>query len=95
MAFRDWPPWFMVSGMSKSTEDPLVAEIRHALMPGRLVKWDAVSGLVADLDQVHEKVEASVKRSGQAGSMRFFSQGFMPKSKKQMTNVIWRISFIA
>lgn len=51
----------MVTGMSKRTEDPLVAEIRHALMPGRFVKWDAVSALVMSLDKVHEKVEALVK----------------------------------
>lgn len=51
----------MVSGMSKRTEDPLVAEIRSALMPGRFVNWDAVSGLVDNLDRLHQKVEESLK----------------------------------
>lgn len=58
--FRDWLPWFRLGGMSRDTEDPLVAEIRNALLPGRFVKWDAVSGLVGNLDQMHERVEALV-----------------------------------
>ena len=47
--------------MSKRIEDPLVAEIRHELMPGRLVRWDEVSRLVDNLDRVHEKLEMLVK----------------------------------
>ena len=67
----------MVSGMSKRTEDPLVAEIRYALMPGRLVKWDAVSGLVDNLDRVHEKVEATVK-AGEADRAVLLYEVFLP-----------------
>ena len=72
MGFRNWPPWFMVSGVSKKTGDPLVAEIRHALMPGRFVKWDAVSGLVENLDQVRERVEASVKAGEAKRAVRLY-----------------------
>ena len=58
--------------MSRRTEDPLVAEIRHALMPGRFVKWDAVSGLVDNLDQVHTRVERSVKAVEAARAVRLY-----------------------
>ena len=51
--------------MSKPKEDPLVAEIRYELMPGRFVRWDEVSRLVHNLDRVHEKLERLVK-SGEA-----------------------------
>lgn len=98
MGFRDWPRWFIVSGMSKSTEDPLVAEIRQALMPGQFVKGDAVSGLVESLDQVRETVEASVKAGEAERALRLyevFLTGVYAKIEKRMTNTIWRISFIA
>lgn len=51
--------------MSKRAEDPLVAEIRYELMPGRLVRWDEVSRLVHNLDRVHEKLEG-LARAGEA-----------------------------
>ncbi len=70
--FRDWLRWFRLRGMSRRTEDPLVAEIRHALMPGRFVKWDAVSGLVDNLNQVHGKVEASVQAGEAARAVRLY-----------------------
>ena len=47
--------------MSKRIEDPLVAEIRYELMPGRFVRWDEVSRLANNLDRVHEKLEDLVK----------------------------------
>jgi Family of unknown function (DUF6880) len=47
--------------MSKRAEDPLVAEIRIALMPGRFVRWNEVSDLVCHLDRAKEQVEALVK----------------------------------
>ncbi len=49
--------------MSKSVEDPLVADIRSALMPGRFVRWNEVSGMVSKLDRVQGRVEALVKGS--------------------------------
>src|SRR5207237_5802883 len=70
--FRDVLHWFRIRGMNKRAEDPLVVEIRHALMPGRFVKWDAVSGLVDNLDQVHEKVEASVKAGDAVRAVRLY-----------------------
>lgn len=62
----------MVNGMSKRTEDLLIAEIRHALMPGRLIKWDAVSGFVANLDGVHQKVEALLKAGEAERAVRLY-----------------------
>jgi hypothetical protein len=47
--------------MSRRTEDPLIAEIRNALMPGRFVKWDAVSGLAGNLDQMHGEATRAVR----------------------------------
>jgi tetratricopeptide (TPR) repeat protein len=47
--------------MSKRAEDPLVADIRSALMPGRFVRWNEVSGMVSNLDRVQGRVEALVK----------------------------------
>lgn len=47
--------------MSKRAEDPLIPEIRIALMPGRFVRWNEVSGMVSNLDRVQERVEALVK----------------------------------
>ena len=41
-------------------------------MPGRLVKWDAVAGLVNNLDRVHEKVEASVKAGEAQRAVRLY-----------------------
>jgi hypothetical protein len=70
--FREWLRWFTMSSMSTRAEDPLVAEIRHALMPGRFVKWDAVSGLVDNLDQVNEKVEALVKAGETERAVRLY-----------------------
>ncbi len=52
--------------MSKRAEDPLIAEIRIALMPGRFVRWNEVSGIISNLDGVHERVETLVK-TGEAG----------------------------
>ena len=47
--------------MSNRAEGPLVAEIRIALLPGRFVRWDEVSGMVSNLDRVLDRVEALVK----------------------------------
>ncbi|MGO9199180.1 MAG: DUF6880 family protein [Limisphaerales bacterium] len=58
--------------MSKRTEDPLVAEIRYELMPGRFVKWDEVSRLVHNLARVHEKVEALVKAGEVERAVRLY-----------------------
>ncbi len=52
--------------MSKRSEDPLIPEIRIALMPGRFVRWNEVSDLVNKLDRVQDRVEALVK-AGEAG----------------------------
>lgn len=52
--------------MSKRAEDPLIPEIRIALMPGRFVRWNEVSGMVSNLDRVQERVEELVK-AGEAG----------------------------
>ncbi len=57
--------------MSKRVEDdPLVAEIRHELMPGRYVPYDEVSRLVQNLEQVCEKVGALVKAGEAARAVR-------------------------
>jgi len=39
-------------------------------MPGRFVEWDAVSGFVDNLDQVHTRVERSVKAGEAARAVR-------------------------
>ena len=50
--------------MSKRIEDPLVAEFRYELMPGRYVRWDEVSRLVQNLDRVHDLVNAVKTANG-------------------------------
>jgi tetratricopeptide (TPR) repeat protein len=47
--------------MSKRAEDPLIPEIRIALMPGRFVRWHEVSDMVSNLDRIQERVEALVE----------------------------------
>src|SRR2546423_426011 len=58
--------------MSKRIEDPLVAEIRHELMPGRFVRSDEVSRLVHNLDRVHEKLEGVVTAGEAEGAVRLY-----------------------
>ena len=58
--------------MSKRAEDPLVAEIRYELMPGRFVRWDDVSRLVHNLDRVQEKLEGLVKAGEAERAVRLY-----------------------
>src|SRR5438128_1862134 len=43
--------------------NPLVAEIEHALMPGRFIRYDEMSGFVHDLEGVHERIERLSSRA--------------------------------
>ena len=58
--------------MSKRVEDPLVADIRHELMPGRFVRWDEVPRLVDNLDRVHERLEGLVKAGEAERTIRLY-----------------------
>ena len=62
----------MVKRMSKRTDDPLVAEIRYELMPGRFIRWDEVSRMVGNLDRVHEKVQGLVKAGEAERAVRLY-----------------------
>lgn len=58
--------------MSKRAEDPLIPEIRIALMPGRLVRWNEVSGMVSNLDRVQERVEALGNAGGAKRAVQLY-----------------------
>jgi hypothetical protein len=58
--------------MSRRVEDPLAADIRYELMPGRFLRWDEVSRLVHNLDRVHEKVEGVVQGGEAERAVRLY-----------------------
>jgi hypothetical protein len=58
--------------MSKRTEDPLVSETGIALMPGRSVRWNGVSGPVCKPDGVQERVQALAKTGEARRAMRLY-----------------------
>ena len=59
--------------MSKRpNKDPLVAEIQSELMPGQFFRHEKVSGLVDNLERVHEKLQALVKGAEPARGVRLY-----------------------
>jgi len=57
---------------TRPTQDPLIDEIRHALMPGQFFRWDEVSELVEDLEKLLRKLEFLVKTGNSARAVRLY-----------------------